>query len=326
MDKNYIPPKPALWSGRSSGEQQYMHEKVICHNLRESGFASLPAGDKRFALLGYACDEGIKRNLGRPGAVQGPDAFREAFGKMANHLPKDAHLADCGNIRCVGTDLKKAHQVLADQVTAALRDKVFPVLVGGGHDISYAHHTGLQQYLQKQDPTKTVGIINLDAHFDLRTFTGQANSGTPFYQIAQTYPAGKFNYLCLGIQPQSNIPTLFETAKQLRVKYITHDQFTLAHLAKVLRTLQTFIVKVDVVYLTIDLDGFTSALAPGVSAPSAAGFTYDVVREVLTHITGSGKLISFDVAELNPAHDIDQHTARLAASLVTTLITQIAAV
>jgi len=68
--------------------------------------------------------------------------------------------------------------------------------------------------------------------------------------------------------------------------------------------------------VTIDLDGFSSAYAPGVSASSPMGFSPEVVLESLELIFASKKMISIDIAEMNPKYDIDNRTAKLAASLV----------
>lgn len=46
------------------------------------------------------------------------------------------------------------------------------------------------------------------------------------------------------------------------------------------------------------------------------GFSPDIVLETLQLIIESKKLISLDIAEMNPKYDIDNHTAKLAASLI----------
>jgi formiminoglutamase len=57
-------------------------------------------------------------------------------------------------------------------------------------------------------------------------------------------------------------------------------------------------------------------VAPGVSAPAARGVALDVIEPIIDAVAGSGKLRLADIAELNPALDIDQRTARVAARLV----------
>ena len=84
----------------------------------------------------------------------------------------------------------------------------------------------------------------------------------------------------------------------------------------VLRQLNEFITPLDGIYLTIDLDGFSSSYAPGVSAASPMGYTPDALIPCLDLILKSGKLKSMDIAELNPPLDRDGQTSALAASLI----------
>ena len=165
---------------------------------------------------------------------------------------------------------------------------------------------------------KTIGIINFDAHFDLRSDENGANSGTPFYQIAADCEADgtSFRYMCLGVRKDANSKVLFETAENREVIFLENEHFSMHYLAHGLKIIQHFIREVDVIYATIDLDGFSSAYAPGVSAPSPMGFAPNIVIEVLKIIIDSNKLISLDVAELNPSFDKDHQTAKLAAGLI----------
>ena len=185
---------------------------------------------------------------------------------------------------------------------------------GGGHDLAYAHFRGIQKSCKE----KKIGIINFDAHFDLRELTDTANSGTPFYQIAKE--TDDLKYLCLGIQKESNNQELYTTAHQLGVTYLENTNFNISNKKKVIAIVESFMATVDGIYLTIDLDGFASHFAPGVSAPSPFGFSIDIALEVIRFICLSNKLISVDVVELNPKYDIDHRTARLAARMIYNII------
>ncbi|OQD43651.1 formimidoylglutamase [Croceivirga radicis] len=306
----YTSPSPKNWNGRKSEEQLYLHEKVELVPITE--IANLKT--VQYALLGYACDEGVRRNQGRTGAINGPDAIKKMLGKMPNHLPKDHKFLDVGNVACVETDLEHTQQQLAKNITALLDQQIFPIALGGGHDIAYAHYKGIKGYLKDKKPKAKLGIINFDAHFDLRNPENGPTSGTPFFQIAKEEK--EFNYLCIGIRKDANDKQLFETARELDVVYIERQVMRLNYLEELKTWLKAFIEKVDCIYLTIDLDGFSSAFAPGVSAASPMGFEPQLVLELLTSILDSGKLLSMDIAELNPDYDIDNQTAKLAASLV----------
>lgn len=312
--KQYTNPNAAIWHGRVSNKYLYLHEKVRCTPLSE---ISEPP-KKSIALLGYACDEGVKRNQGRVGAVKGSEVIKSSLGKFPNHLANTVLLYDAGTVICEDEDMEAAQKELSKAVTTLLEKKQFPIVLGGGHDMAYGHYHGIKNYLDSKKNTQTIGIINFDAHFDLRQNTHNNNSGTPFYQIAMEAKKenSAFNYLCLGIRKDANDRTLFDAAKELDVKYVLSDTFQIQYLDEINTWIDAFIKNVDKVYVTIDLDGFSSAYAPGVSAPSAMGFTPQIVVECLKTIIGSGKLISMDVAEMNPKFDIDGQTAKLAASLL----------
>ncbi|MBO0324329.1 formimidoylglutamase [Muricauda sp. CAU 1633] len=312
--KHYSLPKKDLWTGRISNKWLYLHEKVHCTPLDEL----LEAQKKSIALLGYACDEGVRRNQGRVGASDGPDAIKNSFAKMPNHLGSNVLLHDVGSIACDGGDMESAQNQLAEAVGLLLQKKQFPIVLGGGHDVAYGHYNGIKSYLDAKKEGQTIGIINFDAHFDLRKNTEQSNSGTPFYQIAKDCEKEgvDFNYLCLGIRKDANDRNLFQTARDLDVIYVMSETFQVTFLEEITTFINAFTKNVDHVYVTIDLDGFSSAFAPGVSAASPMGFTPHIVLECLKTIIGSGKLISMDIAEMNPKYDIDGQTAKLAASLM----------
>ena len=219
--------------------------------------------------------------------------------------------------------MEAAQAQLAEQVSSLLEQGIFPVLIGGGHDMAYGHFQGIKRYLAKN---KTIGIINFDAHFDLRANDHGKTSGTPFYQVARELMAEhrSFNYLCLGIREDANDNVLFKRAEELGVKYMRSDQFAMYRLEQVKKEISLFIEKVDHLYVTIDLDGFSSAYAPGVSAASPMGFSPDIVQESLNVMIESKKLISVDVAEMSPAYDKDGQTAKLAASMLHYIIHKVA--
>lgn len=281
--------------------EQLSHQK---NNLKKIGF------------LGYPTDEGVKRNHGRPGAALAPEAIRKQMAKLAYHL-KNTSLTDFGDISTENISLEDIQQHTAKAVCELLSQDYFPVLLGGGHDIAFAHFKGITEYVEKYHTEKKIGIINFDAHLDLRKPLKYGHSGTPFYQAAAyCKTAGKtFNYLCLGLQEAANSPLLLKRAEELNV--ITQTAFDCVHHpSKVAKHLQNFINQIDVVYLTIDLDVFASSFAPGVSAPSPMGIDPFTALKLLDILKASGKVISMGVAELNPHFDIDQATAKLAARLI----------
>lgn len=311
---DYQPAQKIYWTGRKSNPDignQYWHQEVTLIDFQEIENKAID-----IALLGYVCDEGVRRNLGRVGANQGPTSVRERLAKLPVHFDKK-NVADVGNIICIDEDMESCQLAFADSIEQLLLKNIFPIAIGGGHDMSYGHYKGIVNAIGTD---KKIGIINFDAHFDLRPVEKKTNSGTPFNQILKEYENAQ--YFAIGIQRQANTKELFELAITQQVNYaINYDcESSKEELQALQERLKPMINSCDHLYITIDLDGFSSAYAPGVSAPSPLGFTPYFVFKMLRFLFDTKKVISCDIAELNPTLDRDNLTANLAAKLVDFMI------
>lgn len=306
-----------LWQGRDdSGESP--HAKRLFQTIQIQSTFSTPdnvgqvqRGDR--ALLGFACDEGVRRNQGRPGAKSAPDAIRKVLASLAVHDQESGGKTwwDGGNVVCDNGDLETAQQQFADLVSVYQQRGTITLVLGGGHETAYAHGMGIYQ----SHVDKTVGVINFDAHLDMRV-ASQATSGTPFLQLAQHCQAtGRdFHYLCVGASRAANTTALIDKAKQHGAKIIWDS--ACFDTQSVILQIQKFISRVEVVYLTIDLDVITASQMFAVSAPAAFGIPLFEVMQWLNAVCDSGKLIGGDVVEYNPELDHDQRCARVAARLI----------
>ncbi|MDO5629984.1 MAG: arginase family protein, partial [Mobilicoccus sp.] len=193
------------------------------------------------------------------------------------------------------------------------------VVLGGGHETAWGSYLGRTRARRLADAR--VGVLNLDAHFDLRT-AERATSGTPFRQMAHADDqAGRpFDYTVIGIAEPSNTATLFDTADALGVRHVLDVDATAAHLPQLQEIVADLIDRVDAIHLSIDLDVLPAATAPGVSAPAAYGVPVEVIEAVCRQVAASGRLALLDVVELCPRLDIDARTARTAARLITTCV------
>lgn len=300
---------PSLYTGRKDSlERERFFQIIECLDLNHTGVNALSSNDK--VLLGFRSDAGVKRNLGRIGAAEGPIAFRNQLGGLPCHtLDK---LFDVGDIVCPKDELEKAQRSLAKLIKRLQQKGCKTIVIGGGHEIAWGHFLGLEKN------HSTLGVINFDAHFDLRNDSGGASSGTPFLQIAKHLgtKSQAFHYSCLGIQPTANTQSLFKTAQQYNVSFLTAEQMYSLPLEAQYAFIDNFCQKVDTIYLTLCLDVFAKAYAPGVSAPQVLGLTPWQVIPLIKYIIDKDKVISIDIAELAPNYDIEGQTARLAATLM----------
>ncbi|SKC39233.1 formiminoglutamase [Pseudoxanthomonas indica] len=265
------------------------------------------------ALLGLACDEGVRRNGGRVGAHEGPDALRRA---LSNLPVLHTHaLYDAGDVSCKGDALEVAQQAYAQRARQLLDAGHFVIGLGGGHEIGFASYLALAAHLGGAD--KRIGIFNFDAHFDLRE-AARASSGTPFLQAinhAQSREM-RLTYHCIGASRTGNTPHLFATAERCGVRYIVEEELCPWNWIAQAELIRGWCDEVDAIYVTICLDVLSQSVAPGVSAPNAGGMALEVLEALLDSIMATGRTVIMDVAELCPVLDRDNATARVAARLI----------
>jgi formiminoglutamase len=276
-------------------------------HLLGSGLAD---GERPDAIIvGFPTDEGVQRNRGRPGAAQGPGALRKALYQLAPDGRSDRfhHLLtrtrDLGDLVLSG-QLETDQRALADLVAPHLAQGVFLIVLGGGHETSYGHFLG---YVNAK---RQVDLLNWDAHADVRELReGQGHSGSPFRQ-ALDHPSGACRrYLVAGLEPQSVARAHLEYVAQ-HGRVIWREDLSGDVVEEIYQWLEAPAL------VSFDLDALNQTDAPGVSAPNPGGISRDLWLRAAEAAGGSPAVASVDVVELNPQHDVDGHTARLAALTV----------
>ena len=176
----------------------------------------------------------------------------------------------------------------------------------------FSHLLGLRRAL---DRNKKLACINLDAHLDVRRPNPEITSGSPFYlaiteQVIEGPSLAEF-----GIQSHCNGPELWEFANTHRVPITPFSDIRGGRAVAAFKKIVEYLAKThDLIAISLDLDSFAEAYAPGVSAPQSEGFTPTEVIEMLEWAGSVPQVTSLGIFELNPLHDRDEKTARLAAT------------
>ena len=315
--------KPKIWQGRTDGnERERVHQAIKTKNLINEDSAHV--SNKTIGLLGFACDEGVLRNMGRQGAALGPDALRAQLATLCVDQNFCHNIIDYGTVSCTDADLESAQTALGEKIAKLIAKKIHPLVIGGGHETAWGHFLGLLPFLKD----KRWGIINFDSHFDLRPLIDKekGSSGTPFKQIAELCAKTNlpFNYLCISVQKHANTSSLFKEAKELGTEYILADEIHRGALDRNLKKIRKFYHNLDYIYLSVCLDAFSSELCPGVSAPQARGILYPQFLPLFREVLESHRVCSADIVELAPPLDQDKRTAKFAASIALDLIQETA--
>lgn len=276
--------------------------------------SEVPAGaaDERFtvALLGLPDDTGVRLNNGRPGAAEGPLAFRAA---LASYGARDAAgicadgrawppVVDAGDVvPSSESDPARALRDTHERVFAAAcrlqMSGFFVVGIGGGHDLTYP--------LARAAATRygPLEMVYLDAHLDVREEPG---SGMPFRRL---FEGGWIDGArVVGIDR--------------RVNTAEHSDYFRSCGGREILSVEGIAEggSAGAAYASIDLDAVDASAAPGVSALNPCGLSPREADRFAETVGWWPELRGFDIMELSPPHDEQGRTARLAARLFLTLL------
>ncbi|MBL8134557.1 MAG: formimidoylglutamase [Anaerolineae bacterium] len=273
---------------------------------------SLPVdyGLSEVVLLGLPQDDGVRRNRGRPGAKDAPDAIRRALYRCID-VP-GLRLFDLGNTKIHAT-LEATHDSHREVVRQVLRDGKMLIVLGGGNDTSYPDCSALA--METRD---TVLAFNFDAHFDVRADSVR-NSGTPYRQLLVEKVVHPFSLFEIGYQPQANSLAYRQWLIDIGVNVFSASEARRFGVENYLTAILARRVE-GVIFWGLDMDVVRAADAPGVSAPNPLGFTAEEFCAVAAAAGRERRTRLFEITEVNPAHDLDDRTSRLAATALWTFL------
>ncbi len=296
-------PDPDLFFSRNDPNDTRLGEIVA---REEKDYA---ASD--IVILGCPQDEGVRRNNGRVGAAEAPDAIREQFYRLTTFNFKKK-VFDLGNVR-LGASLEDTHETMTAVVKQVIQDGKRLIVLGGGNDISYADGRAMAEVF---GPEWWIGV-NIDAHLDVR-IAEQRNSGTPYRQLLEEklllptyfYEVGFQTHFCspiyynyireLGVHRislellRSRAEADIELKEMIREKFIGHSA-----------SLNTF--------FGFDMDAVRSADAPGTSAPSPLGLRNGEFIQLVKYAASLANTKIIEFTEVNPRFDVDNRTTKLVA-------------
>lgn len=246
------------------------------------------------ALLGVPDDTGVGLNHGRPGAAKGPDALRQAlarYGVAQPHAFDWPRIWDAGDVRVAKGELETTHQRLTEASEAIARMGILPVMIGGGHDLTFPFVRGVA------NATSPMHGIYFDAHLDVRAETG---SGMPFRRLIESGAATRLSVH--GLDPYANSRA--------------HTDWFLAHNGHLGTRPPEEDWPDEPTFVSLDMDVFDCAFAPGVSAHNPCGWAPELGERWAYRSGRNPRVRCFDIMELSPPHDQDGRTARLAARML----------
>lgn len=279
--------------------------------LSEADLKNISTDDLAFAILGYPDDEGISLNGGRVGAQFAPKEIRTFLYKMTPHLasrglPKILDLGDLAPDSTQEKTLAERHEKARELVRTLAQKNKYWLTFGGGHDYGYCDSTAFVD-----THSENAVVINFDAHMDVRPTDKGFNSGTPFRRLLSEF-SKQVDFAEVGIQNQCNSRFHIEWAKQQGATIFTLEQVSKQGLQPLLQSYLQGKEKKKI-FLSIDIDAFTSNEAPGCSQSWTTGLFTQEFLISLEWLVQNFDVRGIGIYEVSPPLDQDKRTSKLAA-------------
>lgn len=292
---------------------------------------------KKATIIGVLMDLGADRR----GVDMGPSAVRVAdLNERLETLGYE--VLDAGNIPVRNpemmpvTDSKAKYlpeitaacQTLAEQVEAALEHGSIPIVLGGDHSIAIGSVSGLAAYHRKRE--QRVGVIWFDAHGDMNTPETSPSGnihGMPFAAILG-HGAQELTHIggfapkvhpedCVLIGARSVDPEEAVALKASGIRVVTMRELDERGMSAVMDEAMWLAARRTAgFHVTMDMDFVDPDFAPGVGTPVPGGPTYRESHLAMEKVADSGKMLSFELTELNPVFDVANKTAELGVQLI----------
>ena len=220
-------------------------------------------------------------------------------------------MADVGDVAIQGSDTEANYGRITRAARGIVERGALMVAIGGDHSISYPLGRGME-------PLGEFDVVHVDAHTDfLDELDGARLTGaSQLRRLAELPFVGTVT--ALGVRNVERVEV--DGMRALGGRWATSLDVLQHGAGGVVRET---VPKTESLYVSIDLDVLDSSVAPGHSLQEPGGLSYRQLRAILVEVARRGRVIGFDVVELNPARDPSGATARVTTWIVTHFLSEI---
>ncbi|HEX3739902.1 MAG TPA: arginase [Terriglobales bacterium] len=298
--------------------------------------ASTNIAPKKIRVIGVPLDLGQSRR----GVDMGPSAVRVAG--LEARLEELGHVVeDAGNIAVAIAEQKTAgnpHAKYLKEITATcvkqaelvlktLEAGKVPLVLGGDHSVAAGTVSGVAEFYRRQN--QKIGLIWIDAHTDINTPESSPSGnvhGMPLAAIMGLGPPELANVLNFSpkVSPENCVLVGvrdIDAIEKENVRKAGIAAFTMRDIdERGMRTVMEEALKIAGrgtagYHVSLDMDWVDPEDAPGVGTPVRGGATYREAHLAMEIIADHGRMLSFEIVEVNPVIDEHNRTADLAVEL-----------
>ena len=291
---------------------------------------------KKIRVIGVPLDLGQSRR----GVDMGPSAVRVAG--LEARLEEIGHVVeDAGNIVVAIPEQKKQGDARAkylkeiaatcskhaELVLKTLESGKVPLALGGDHSVAAGTVAGVAEFYRRQN--QKIGLIWIDAHTDINTPETSPSGNVHGMPLAATMGLGPpelsnifdfspkvspENCVLVGVRDIDAIEKA--NVRRAGIQVLTMRDIDERGMRTVMEEALRIAGRGTAGYhVSLDMDWIDPEDAPGVGTPVRGGATYREAHLAMEIIADHGRMLSFEIVEVNPVIDEHNRTADLAVEL-----------
>jgi arginase len=292
---------------------------------------------RRIRIIGVPLDMGASRR----GVDMGPSAMRVA-GLEARLEAVGHQVVDGGNIRVEVAETRASGSSsarylveiaetctrTAEAVVRTLEEGMVPFVLGGDHSLAAGSVSGVAEFYRRRN--ERIGLIWLDAHSDINTPATSPSGnvhGMPLAALLGLGPEslGSIYGFSPKVAPENTVLIGIrdiDSAERDNIRragvaevYTMRDIDERGMRAVMEEALRAAGRGTAGYHVSLDMDWIDPEDAPGVGTPVRGGATYREAHLAMEILADHGRLLSFEIVEVNPVIDEHNRTADLAVEL-----------
>ncbi|GAM96708.1 formiminoglutamase [alpha proteobacterium U9-1i] len=245
-----------------------------------------------------------------------PETVRAAMKRMSVYdLETETDLSglrvfDDGDVSVERLQPAEALGPIVERLAPLTQAHQLTILLGGNNAVT-------RPAVHALDPSlKRVGVLTLDAHFDLRDTDCGLTNGNPIQALLEDGLPGA-HIAQIGLLPFANTKKAHDRAKAAGIYVATAAACRAQGLAAIAaNALERLASRCDVIHVDFDIDVVERGHMPGAPGARPGGCTPQDFFNATRHICAHPKVCSVDLTEFDPSLDVANISALTAARWV----------
>jgi formiminoglutamase len=273
--------------------------------------ADLIGSEGQVAILGAPMEAGSVT----PGRCDlAPEALRKALRRFSTYdVERGSELffaiRDLGDVPVSGLSPADGFKPIRDSAAAAVAEHRLTILVGGNNAVTRpaAHALGV--------PLGKVGLITLDAHFDMRGTEDGPSNGNPIRCLLEDGMPGS-NICQIGLAPFANTARMHNDARAAGIGVYTMADCLERGMHGVLNHALNRFSHLEMLMVDFDIDAIDRAHCPGAPGARPGGMAPAMFFAAARRLAAESRVKLVDLTEFDPSLDVSDITALTAGRWV----------